>query len=73
LAAPLPSEARRARAGVAIAAHIHNLVALTKYVNDQVGAVQRRFNMTVSGWNPVWARSLLRNAAEAAGLDDMCE
>jgi hypothetical protein len=66
-------DAQRVRVGIAIAAQIHNLVVLTKYVNDQVAAVQRRFNMTVSGWNPVWARSLLRNAAEAAGFDDMCE
>jgi hypothetical protein len=54
--------------GARVLGSIHNLVVLTKYVNDQVAAVQRRFNMTVSGWNPVWARNLLRNAAEAAGV-----
>lgn len=51
-----------------VLAAVNQLVLLTKYVDDQVGDVQRRFNMVVSGWNPMWARNLLRPAAEAAGF-----
>lgn len=59
--------AARGGRGPEVLEGIRVLAALTRYVNDQVASVQRRFNMTVSGWNPVWARNLLRNAAEAAG------